>query len=195
MSDELEVTQKVDLIVKGRNRSMLLLYLGGKTKEDLAVKYSVGLDYVDQYIHSALEDLRDADLQIGVQSEIVNRLIADIQSLEEWERDLQPSFKKATETIITVAKDKQETIELLSDCDSDKMVKIKLIGEKRALYNLLLQVVRLQPEAAKGQSEREKVNDEILSALVNVAKDAGRNEERADRTRTYDVPGRVIDVE
>lgn len=168
-----------------RNRKILLEYLNGKPLEEIALRYGFAEEELTSCISHAFEDIKSGEYHRDVRATLVQKVVENIQRIENWMEKLEPKYKKYHQQVTMAGK----ILDIWEE-DNDHLAFIKMQGELRNQYAMLGKMLgaSLPEEHDNAKETIQKKMLDALSTSLQIAKNAqDKNQERVQRT--------VIDVE
>lgn len=183
MSEETVQIVNTDFVAT-RNRKILMEVLSGTKKDKIAIRYGLSVQEVDECFAAAFDDMRAADFHKDVRAVLINKILGNIEKIENWMSQLNPKYKRFHQQLDIHGKKR----ELWEETD-DHLAFVKFQAELRNQYALLRQILGAElPEETKDvKADIQRKMMDALTMTITMAKEA--NEERRGDTE------KVINVE
>ena len=152
-------------LIEQRGHAMMLSRLAGESYERIALRYGVSPDAVNDLIRGAIEDCLATRQHIGIQAELVIKLLKGDSDLAELYKAL-PNFGEREFQRLTYAGE----IKTLREEICNIPEKRKLIAERR-LHSLALLTLIATDTGELSDAERQNHINEILATLASVARE------------------------
>lgn len=174
-----------------RSREMLLSRFSGRSDSQIAARYGVPVEMVNEMINDAIQDILETRQHVVVQREVLSRLIETDMQLRElydglptneirWHEELDHTERPS------LTDRKPSKIVRLSEQVCNVPLKVKILAERR--QNALATKVILGADPGDtGRDDRERDVSDIIRAVQSSAREFAKEMSRELSTKAEEV--------